>query len=480
MRLLVSSLAALAAICLSIPVATYAADHRDAPIVSGAPEGDITDVYAFIDPNDKQRVILMMGVNGFANASVQSTYKFSTQFLYQFKIDRDEDFREDLIVQVLFEGAGRAQRYRVLVGAAEPGLVGTLNRLVTSEPSVQGPIDQVNGDPTAVLAWAGLRDDPFVADIGQLNRILGGTQDVFRAFTSPVAAVGALRGRGMRSDSTTGFDGFGGFNANFIMVSLPLGYVPPQRSSRINIWGTVSAPIGGGEYIQFERMGQPLFNTVFVPSALKDAFNASAPADDVARYSNLVPDALTTTDNDGAGNTIAGRATVLTALGLTDGKNGAPLLLPSSFANTNRDLLRAALLPDALRLDVNLASSELAVGQFGLLNGRRPGDDVVDIALLVLRQLADVNFPSALGIPGSGRTRAGALNFPDDRRVFAVLQGSDFIKPDARLSNLAEAGNDRAFRSPYAFPFLGTPHPIPGEPDATGFPANPQRIGKER
>jgi hypothetical protein len=476
MRLLAVSLAVLAALCLAPVSDTYAADHRDAPVVSGAPEGDITDVYAFIDPNDKQRVILMLGVNGFAAPSVQSTYKFSTQFLYQFKIDRDDDFREDLVVQILFEGVGKAQRYKVLVGATEPGLVGTLNRLVTSEPSVQGPVDQVNGDPTAVLAWAGLRDDPFVADIGQLNRILGGTQDVFRAFTSPVAAVGALRGRGARADATTGFDGFGGFNANFIAVSLPLGYVPPQRSSRINVWGTVSTPIGGGEYIQFERMGQPLFNTVFVPAALKDAFNASAPADDVARYSSLVPDALTTTDNDGAGNTIAGRATVLGALGLTDGKNGAALLLPASFANTNRDLLRAALLPDALRLDVNLPTNELAIGQFGLLNGRRPSDDVVDIALLVLRQLADVNFPAVLGIPGSGRARAGALNFPEDRRVFAVLQGSDFIKPDARLGNLDEAGNDRPFATPYVFPFLGAPHPIPGEPESVGFPTRPQTI----
>src|SRR5688500_49682 len=147
MRLLVSSLAALAAICLLTPLNTYAADHRDAPVVSGAPEGDITDVYAFIDPNDRQRVILMMGVNGFANASVQSTYKFSTQFLYQFKIDRDDDFREDLAVQVLFEGAGRAQRYKVLVGTTEPGLVGTLNRLITSEPAAHGPIDEVNGNP---------------------------------------------------------------------------------------------------------------------------------------------------------------------------------------------------------------------------------------------------------------------------------------------------------------------------------------------
>jgi hypothetical protein len=141
--------------------------------------------------------------------------------------------------------------------------------------------------------------------------------------------------------------------------------------------------------------------------------------------------------------------------------------------NTNRNLLRVALLPDVLRLDVSRPWNDLAIGQFGLLNGRRPGDDVVDIALLVLRQLADVNFPSALGIPGSGAARAGALNF-DDRRVLAVLQGSDFIKPDNQLGSLGDAGNDRPFANPFAFPFLGAPHPIPGEADTVGFPARPQ------
>src|SRR5262249_39771674 len=155
-------------------------------------------------------------------------------------------------------------------------------------------------------------------------------------------------------------------------------------------------------------------------------------------------DALTTTDNDGMGNTIAGRATVLTTLGLTTLPAGVPLLLPATFNNTNKDLLRVALVPDVLRVNLDADPGDLAIGQFGLINGRRPGDDVVDTALRVLRQLADVNFPAALGVPGSGPARAGALTFPD-RRIFAVLQGSDFVGPDSGLSNLAANANDSPF-----------------------------------
>jgi len=48
---------------------------------------------------------------------------------------------------------------------------------------------------------------------------------------------------------------------------------------------------------------------------------------------------------------------------------------------------------------------------------------VIDIALRVLRQLADVNFPASLkGVPGSG-ARAGALTLGDPR-VTLVLQGT--------------------------------------------------------
>ena len=78
----------------------------------------------------------------------------------------------------------------------------------------------------------------------------------------------------------------------------------------------------------------------------------------------------------------------------------------------------------------------------------------------MIRQLADVNFPAALGVPGSGTARAGALTFPD-RRIFAVLQGSDFVGPDSGITNLANNGNDSPFLT--AFPYFAPAHPRPGD-----------------
>jgi hypothetical protein len=435
-------------------------------------------------------------------------------------------------------------------GPAAPPVTGTTNVLLSEQPTVTG-CTGTTLTQGAVQVFSGLRDDPFVADIGQLNRILASTQDLFRAF--PNSAVGSLRGRAVRADNTSGVDGFGGFNVTSIAIELPASALGANAdflgaTGLVGIWGTTSLqgpslfqpfPLSTPEpidpvvpalarsvdrvptiitpsheavsselapalrrpvfysqtYVQFQRVGQQLFKTVFVPSASREAFNSSAPVDDMTNWAGLIPGTLTTTDNDGTGNTISGRAGLLTTLGLTDASaatpgagHGAPLLLPATFANTNPNLLQVALLPDVLRLDLNLQPTgvlpgaaavggngdpQLGLGAFGLQNGRRPADSVADILLSLARQLADVNFPTALGVPGSGPPRANALNFATDRRVLAVLQGTLWIKPDGQVGNVSGnvapyGGNDEPLLS--TFPFLAAAQPLPGEDGTVGFP----------
>jgi hypothetical protein len=462
-----------------------AADHREAPLVNERPTGDIGDVFAFLDPNDPSQLVLSIGVNGFAIPAVRGSYSFSQQFLYQFKIDNNGDAREDFVVQAIFRGTGAAQTVRVF-GPARPSLVGARNRdlcvgdlnaILCSAQAVEGPVGTVLGDPAGVQVFAGLTDDTFVFDAGQFNRILGSSQDLFRGLTG--TPLGDLRGRPIRADGTSGVDAFGGINGSFLVVSFPKSLVR-GAGALLNIWGTVSEPVAGAtvpEFVQFERMGQSAFSTVFMPFAQRDAFNAEIPSNDVARFSSFVPDALTTTDNDGTGNTIAGRATLLTSLGLNALPAAAPLLLPADFVNTNKDLLRVALLPDVLRLDLDLLPDELAIGQFGLSNGRDLLVDQVDILMRLARQLADVKFPDGSGVPGSGLLGSrGALDcsvLPScpDRRVLVVLQGTDWMKPDSQIPDVSTSGNDRAFPSPLVFPFHPSAHPLPGAPGTVGFPA---------
>lgn len=454
--------------------AAFAADHREAPIVDAIAEGDITDVYLFTDPNDPTRVVMIMNVNPFSVPAELPSYSLSPDLLYQFKVDNTGDAREDVVIQVVADVSGQGQTIRVL-GPASPSVTGARNILLNSSPSAQGAFGTVFGSPTptGVQAFVGMRDDPFVFDVGQFFRILNGTQDVFRAIPSA-----GFRGRAVRPDGTSGVDGFGGFDVTSIVVSLPKSMIRGS-SSKVNVWATVSERVAdrrsaGRVYTQFERMGQQGFATVFIPKPQRDAENAEIPEHDVANYSNLIPDALTTADNDGTGNTIQGRANLLTALGLTTLPNGAPLLLPGTFGNTNKNLLRVALLPDVLRFDLDLpaGSAGQAIGQFGLQSGRRLDDPAIDIALQLLRQLADVHFPSGVtgGGPVGSRAALECSAFPScqDRRVLTVVQGTTFNKPDAQLANFAIVGNDQPFLP--TFPYIALPHPLPGDAGTVGFP----------
>jgi Domain of unknown function (DUF4331) len=501
---------ALACFALYSPSNGLASDHRDSPTADANAEGDITDIFAFLDPNDASQLVLIMDVNPFAVPAETPTYRFSADFLYQFKIAHDPRAVEDLVIQAVFTDVptttcASGQEISIY-GPARPEVTGAKNKVLEIRPRVKGCTGQTL-QQGSMQVFTGLRDDPFVTDVGQLNRILSNKQDLFRSF--PGFTLGPLRGRPVRSNLTSGVDGFGGFNVSSIAIELPKSSVAGSGflgvKGLVGIWGTTSMKgkktdadqdsDHDGSFVQFQRVGQQLFKTVFVPSTMREAFNASEPADDTKNWSSLVPDALTITDNDGTGNTIAGRAGLLTALGFTDasGSNpglghGAPLLLPGSFNNTNKNLLRVALLPDVLRLNLDLlpagvlpgaaasggnSDPQLGLGAFGLQNGRRPADTVTDILLQLARQLADVNFPAGLGVPGSGPARPGALNFATDRRVLAVLQGTDWIKPDAQVGNVSGntapfGGNDQPLL--VQFPFLAAPHPLPGETGTVGFP----------
>jgi hypothetical protein len=446
-------------------------DHREAPTVDGLPEGDITDVYSFVDPVDSTKVDLIMNVNPFAVPAENGSYAFSPDLLYQFKIDNTGDYREDQVIQVKFDQPGQSQTASVYAGT--PTTTGARNTLLATAPvaSVKFNAAPATG-ASGITVFAGLRDDAFVFDFGQFNRILNGSQDLFRAVGS------SFRGRPVRSDGTSGVDAFAGFNLTSIAVSVPKTMLRGSGPI-INVWATVSQQIptrhGQNTYTQIERQGQQAFATVFVPGgAARDAFNFAIPENDVANYSSLVPDALTTTDNDGTGNTIAGRAALLTAEGLTALPNGVPLYLPSTFANTDKNLLREALLPDVQRLNVDLPSAtaaNLGVGNGGLQNGRPIDFSTIDIPFQVLRQLADVHFPS--GVTGGGplgtRAALGCLQFPqcEDRRVLVVLQGTQFITPDANITQYLD-GNDLPFLA--AFPYLAAPHPLPGAAGTVNFP----------
>jgi hypothetical protein len=278
----------------------WGSDHRDSPTADANSEGDITDMFAFLDPNDSTQLVLIMDVNPFAVPAETPSYHFSTQFLYQFKIANDSDIHADRVIQAIFEDVptttcASGQTIKVFGPARPAGFLGQ-DRLLYGPPTAQG-CTGVTIQQGGLKVFTGLRDDPFVTDVGQLNRILDNSQDLFRAF--PGFALGPLRGRTVRSDDTSGVDGFGGFNVTSIAIELPKNGVRGSgilvASGLVGVWGTTSRPAVPGDnasgqqdrfggYIQFQRVGQQLFKTIFVPSTMREAFNASQPSGDVQNW----------------------------------------------------------------------------------------------------------------------------------------------------------------------------------------------------
>lgn len=628
-----------------------AADHRDSLSVDALPEGDFTDVFAYLDPANPGNVILSMMVNPFTNPSQTPSERFAHEYLYQFKINNNSanGATEDLVVQIDFSAGRGAQTYQAVLGT--PAQTGTLNRRLANGTELCTPvaggvapvyIGSVGSAPAVVTmaeaivettaggkCFAGVQDDSFQTDVAQAVFRMGlnpdpvanannRDQDLFRGYAGLQSLLGGLRGRPLRADGSSGVDGFGGYSGTAVAISIPKNLlrgtgIPDvsnngnNNAALIGVWGTVSRPAAESfdgftsheeseEYAQFERMGQQLFNTVFVfqqpvvngeaaltraafqaacpsgpalggnPNALlttaelKDLANAVSAECDAPLYDRYFPDSLTTTPTGpaptgglggllgglsnllfGGGNTVAGRASLLTILGFNSvGLTGTPLLLPQIGLqnNSNRRLNAQLSIPDYMRLNLDQAtdgvragaatagnsSATLAVGRWGLQNGRRPADDVTDIILRLNRELDDVKFPDNFVLPGlvnvipgagplenrralncnqlaiSGSQDLGNILAPivglnvnallqpgasdgllgrytlnvltpcEDTRIFAVLQGTDWIEVNPLdVNNVA---NQVAAERPLglSFPYFGV-NPVPGEIGTSHFPA---------
>ena len=198
----------------------YAADHIDAPAVTGpgstSPGNDITDIYAFQSPADNSKMVFVMNTQGLLSPASTSTASFPSNVMYEFNIDNTGDNVEDLVIQCLVQN-GKMRVY----GPVSPGAPGLTSTVITNGPVTEvavtvygagSPSTATNGNGTRV--FAGPRDDPFFFDLGRFKQILAGTAT---AFNNP------------------GTDSFAGTNVMSIVVEVPKNLLGTAAS--INVWG---------------------------------------------------------------------------------------------------------------------------------------------------------------------------------------------------------------------------------------------------
>ncbi|MGH9148838.1 MAG: DUF4331 domain-containing protein, partial [Acidimicrobiales bacterium] len=247
--------------------------------------------------------------------------------------------------------------------------------------------------PGGGQVFAGTRDDPFFVDLGSVFDLLG-----LRPLNAAhFVALAAEAGR----------DGLAGKSVHTIALRLPLtsvlkagapagctgGTTLDNKDCVIGVYASASrqrvqvlTPAGGvprvaGRWVQVSRLGIPLVNEVLIPLGQKDRWNASDPADDVANFGSFIlnpePAALIPVLYPGVSTPSGPRtADVLPVLqGAGAGLTGANLLAPADLLRLNTSTPVTAS-PDRLAI--------LAGDAQGFPNGRRLGDDVVDILLRLL------------------------------------------------------------------------------------------------
>jgi hypothetical protein len=167
------------------------------------------------------------------------------------------------------------------------------------------------------------------------------------------------------------------------------------RQARIlNPRPTFSKPeVSGGPWTQVSRLSTPLVNEVVIGIPDKDRFNASQPKDDgqFATYvtNPTLPALLDVLFRDAVNSTLKTSFTNIAPANLP--RNDLVTAFLTGFPGVNQ--LKTVTPSEMLRLNTGIAAKPAAQqSTFGVAgddlagfpNGRRPGDDVVDLALRVV------------------------------------------------------------------------------------------------
>ena len=227
-------------------------------------------------------------------------------------------------------------------------------------------------------------------------------------------------------------------NITSFILEVPASCLTKGSNPVIGGWTTALLPTNakGTQFVQVSRLGMPLVNEVVIGLKDKNAFNAASPEGDAALATYVtnptLPELLEilfgaagvrAPNNFPRTDLVAAFATGVQGLNfLSDGKPHEMLRLNTSIAPT-----------------VSGAQNNLGVlggDNAGFPNGRRPGDDVVDIELRVAMGVLCHAFPGVFCNPADAPS--GNLPFTD-----GTLQ--DASQFDA------------------AFPYLRTP--LPGSPN---------------
>jgi len=449
---------ALAIACALVAGSAAGSSHREAPLIAKSPKVDATDFYLFRSYESGRQGYVTFIAN---YQPLQDAYGGPNYFLmdpkalYAIHVDNNGDAREDLSFFFRFynkqknlsvsvngvdiavplsnigsfgdNSAQNASRnieetYAVVAARGRSNFQSARN-LASGGYVFDKPFDNIGNKSIPNYAayaerhisrigipgcagegrvFVGQRNDGFSVNLGEIFDLIN---------TNPVGPANGERNTIADKNVTT------------IALELPIACVT-GNSPIVGAWTSAYLP-RHGRLTQVSRLSAPLVNEVVIGLPDKDKFNASEPRGDAAFAKYVthpsMPILIQALFPGVQAPTRYPRADLVAAfLTGVDGLNKPTNVKPAEMMRLN-----TAIAPKAPAAQSNLGV--LAGDLAGFPNGRRPGDDVVDIEL---RALMGVLLPAA-------DAPSGQLPYTDG----ATVQATDF--------------RDR-------FPYLNTP--IPGSP----------------
>src|SRR5215207_317881 len=309
LNVLVVSLTVLALMVGTAPTVSRAASHREAPLISMDPTADITDFFMFrsYEAGKDDNVVLIMDViPGEEPSAGPNYYNFDPTVLYAFNIDNNMDGKADDVrfefefkTQLrgvvrdldLFlsyvalppitaldgpgsEGLGLRQTYTVTM--FKNGKKTVLGKDLIAVPSNVGPRTMPDYESLAaqglyevkngIRVFAGQRDDPFYIDLGAVFDTLN-----------------------LRAPGT---DMLSGFNVHTIALEVPADLLTKDRQGAEETSQPVPGAyastsrrsvrvLGGderGDWVQVQRLANPLVNEAIIGTVDKDKWNSLDPS----------------------------------------------------------------------------------------------------------------------------------------------------------------------------------------------------------
>jgi hypothetical protein len=431
---------ALATAVVAAPLAVYTANHREAPITALDRAADITDWYSFVSYDDPSKMTMVLSVDPLLEPSNGPNYfPFDPEILYEMKIDNNHNGVEDITLQFRFQteqrlpgvftslvggivgippitaldgpgsqGLGTRQSYTVVALKGNQRFELSAGRRLYTVPSNVGPRTMPNYQALydqgiydlgfGIKTFAGTTDDPFYIDLGA----------AFDSLNFRTAAGGGVLSATDDANNTVNVapDDVSGFNVNTIAIEIPIALLTSDLRQHTNaepaaVLGTYATTsrqqitvrrtpregngnLNSGAWRQVQRMGNPLINELIIGTGSKDRFSMENPTNDIQFGQFFLRPLL---------------ADIFASIGVPippgDRLDLAPLVVyrgPTIPAGTPdgpvADLLRLNTgippTPAAQQqrlglltlLDTNPNNNDAA----GFPNGRRPDDDVVDIA----------------------------------------------------------------------------------------------------